>query len=65
MMNVALTDDLQRLLQRRIDNGEFPNDESVVEAALKRFLVSEPSQGHSQMTSATKSIKKAASGSFH
>src|SRR3954454_22829499 len=48
MMNIALTDDLQRLLRNKVDNGEFPNEESVVEEALKCFLIQGPSLGRRQ-----------------
>ena len=46
MMNIALTDDLQQLLRKRVDNGEFPTEEAVVEEALKSFLNQQPSQEH-------------------
>ena len=42
MMNIALTDDLQRLLKRKVENGQFPNEEAVVEEALRLFLIEEP-----------------------
>ena len=38
MMNIALTDDLQRLLRKKVENGQFPNEEAVVEEALRLFL---------------------------
>jgi Arc/MetJ-type ribon-helix-helix transcriptional regulator len=40
-MNIALTDDLQRLLGQRVENGQFPNEEAVIKEALKRFLIDE------------------------
>ena len=30
-MIIALTDDLQRLLQKKLDDGQFPNEEAVIE----------------------------------
>ena len=36
MMSIALTDDLQRLLRKKVENGQFPNEEAVVEEALRR-----------------------------
>ena len=27
-MNIALTDDLQRLLRMKVENGQFPNEEA-------------------------------------
>ena len=38
MMNIALTDDLERLLRKKVENGQFPNEEAVVEQALRLFL---------------------------
>ena len=45
MMNIALTDDLQRLLRKKVENGQFPNEEAVVEQALRLFLVEKPDNG--------------------
>ncbi len=42
MMNIALTDDLQRLLRKKVENGQFPNEEAVIEQALSLFLTEEP-----------------------
>jgi hypothetical protein len=44
MMIIALRDDLQRLLRNKVENGEFPNEEAVVEEALKYFLIPDPFQ---------------------
>jgi hypothetical protein len=52
-MNIALKDDLQRLLRKRVENGDFPNEEAVVEEALKFFLIQEPSPGPQQAGSPT------------
>ena len=52
-MNIALKDDLQRLLRKRVENGDFPNEEAVVEEALKSFLIQEPSRGPRQAGSPT------------
>ena len=41
-MNIALTEDLQRLVRKRVENGQFSNEEAVVEEALRLFLVEEP-----------------------
>ncbi|WP_165229295.1 hypothetical protein [Aquisphaera insulae] len=43
-MNIALADDLQRLLRKKVENGQFPNEEAVVEEALRHFLVEQPDQ---------------------
>jgi Arc/MetJ-type ribon-helix-helix transcriptional regulator len=53
IMNIALTDDLQRLLRKKVENGQFPNEEAVVEQALRLFLIEEPAQGPPSFSSAT------------
>jgi len=58
MMNIALTDDLQRLLRKKVENGQFPNEEAVIEQALRRFLIEEPDQGQPSMSSATEAEKE-------
>jgi Arc/MetJ-type ribon-helix-helix transcriptional regulator len=58
MMNIALTDDLQRLLRKKVENGQFPNEEAVVEQALRRFLTEEPNQGPPPTSPATESEKE-------
>jgi Arc/MetJ-type ribon-helix-helix transcriptional regulator len=44
-MNIALTDDLQRLLRERVENGQFPSEEAVIKEALERFFTNEPVTG--------------------
>ena len=58
MMNIALTDDLQRLLRKKVENGQFPNEEAVVEQALRRFLTEEPDQGPPPTSPATEPEKE-------
>jgi hypothetical protein len=53
MMNIALTDDLQRLLRKKVEDGQFPNEQAVVERALTLFLIEKPDQGQAPMSSAT------------
>src|SRR5438477_7399533 len=53
MMNIALTDDLQRLLRKKVENGQFPNEQAVVEQALRLFLIEEPDQGQPPASSGT------------
>jgi putative addiction module CopG family antidote len=36
-MNIALTNDLKNFVRRKVQSGEFPSEEAVVEAALKRL----------------------------
>ena len=64
MINIALTDDLQQLLRKKVDNGEFPNEEAVVEEALKCFLIQEPSQGRRQTSSPTEILEDRLPGPF-
>src|SRR5262245_22454846 len=52
MMNIALTDDLQRLLRKKVENGQFPNEQAVVEQALRLFLIEELDQGQTPMSAA-------------
>jgi Arc/MetJ-type ribon-helix-helix transcriptional regulator len=58
MLNIALTDDLQRLLRKMVENGQFPNEQAVVEEALRRFLIEEPDQGQAPKSSATEPEKE-------
>jgi Arc/MetJ-type ribon-helix-helix transcriptional regulator len=53
MMNIALTDDLQRLLRWKVENGQFPNEQAVVEQALRLFLIEEPDQVQAPMSPAS------------
>src|SRR5271156_4528102 len=57
-MNIALTDDLQRILRKKVENGQFPNEEAVVEQALRLFLIEEPAQGPPSFSSATEPEKE-------
>ena len=63
-MNIALKDDLQRLLRKRVENGDFPNEEAVVEEALKSFLIQEPSRGPRQADTPTEILEVRVSGPF-
>jgi putative addiction module CopG family antidote len=36
-MNVSLPHDLESFVRRKVQSGEFPSDEAVVRAALKRL----------------------------
>ncbi len=63
-MNIALTDDLQRLLREKVENGQFPNEEAVVEEALKRFLIEESFQGSPRTSFATEILDERLPGPF-
>jgi Arc/MetJ-type ribon-helix-helix transcriptional regulator len=58
MMNIALTDDLQRLLREKVENGQFPNEQAVVEQALRSFLIEQPKKGQAPMSPASKPEKE-------
>jgi Arc/MetJ-type ribon-helix-helix transcriptional regulator len=36
-MNASLSNDLKIFVQKKVQSGEFPSEEAVVEAALKKF----------------------------
>ena len=57
MMNIALTDDLRQLLRKKVENGQFPNEEAVVEEALRLFLIEEPDNGQPSTSSEIKPQK--------
>ncbi|MGO8900899.1 MAG: hypothetical protein ACLQU5_21475 [Isosphaeraceae bacterium] len=63
-MNVALTDDLERLLRKVVEDGQFPNEEAVVQQALRSFLVEDPTQGSSQKSFATEIQEERLPGPF-
>jgi Arc/MetJ-type ribon-helix-helix transcriptional regulator len=63
-MNVALTDDLERLLRKVVEDGRFPNEEAVVQQALRSFLVEDPTQGSPQKSFATEIQEERLPGSF-
>jgi Arc/MetJ-type ribon-helix-helix transcriptional regulator len=42
MISIALTDDLERLVRRLVENGQYPNEEAVVEEAVRCFMIRGP-----------------------
>jgi Arc/MetJ-type ribon-helix-helix transcriptional regulator len=40
-MNIAFTNELQQLLRRKVENGQFPNEEAVVREAVRLYLTGE------------------------
>jgi Arc/MetJ-type ribon-helix-helix transcriptional regulator len=44
-MNITLTDDLQQMLRRKVADGQFPDEEAVVQEALRQYLTGETLQG--------------------
>ncbi len=63
-MNVALTDELQQLLRSKVENGQFPNEEAVINEALKRFLVEEQLGGSAPTGYATQILAERLPGPF-
>jgi hypothetical protein len=57
VMNIALTDDLHRLVREKVENGQFPSEEAVVEEALRLFLVVGPGNGQPPASTATEPQK--------
>ena len=57
-MNVALTDDLEQLLRSKVENGQYPDEESVVREALRRFLIDAPSDRGSRTSGVTAPVEK-------
>jgi len=50
---IALSDDLQRLIRRKVESGRFPSQEAVIEKALRLFLIEESADEHRQASLAT------------
>ncbi len=63
-MNIALTDDLQRLLRKRVENGQFPDEAAAVREALRTYLTGEP-QGHPQTGTAVQRQDQRGSRPLH
>ena len=42
--NVVLPDDLQRALIGKVESGQFPSQEALIEEALRSFLIEETAQ---------------------
>jgi putative addiction module CopG family antidote len=36
-MNVSLTDDLREFVRQKVDSGQFPSEEAVLQEAVRRF----------------------------
>jgi Arc/MetJ-type ribon-helix-helix transcriptional regulator len=62
-MNIALTDDLQRLLRKKVENGQFPDEEAVVREALRTYLTGEH-QGHPKTGTAVQRQDQRTPGPF-
>jgi Arc/MetJ-type ribon-helix-helix transcriptional regulator len=64
MINIALKDDLERLLRMKVENGEFPNEEAVVTEALKCFLIQEASRGGPMISTPPEELEGRQPGPF-
>jgi Arc/MetJ-type ribon-helix-helix transcriptional regulator len=62
-MNISLTDDLQQLLRKRVENGQFPDEEAVVCEALRTYLAVE-AQGYLQIGTAAQRQDRRTPGAF-
>src|SRR5207253_9634637 len=51
-------DERQRRLRKTVEDGQFPNEQAVVEQALRLFLIEEPDQGQPPTSSATEPEKE-------
>ena len=49
-MNVSLTDELKDFVQKKIETGQYPSKEAVIEAALKRLRDQEYEKGRTVPT---------------
>jgi Arc/MetJ-type ribon-helix-helix transcriptional regulator len=63
-MNIALRDDLQQLLRSKVENGQFPSEEAVVQEALRRFLVDGGLEGSFRSGLAAEPVEDRAPGPF-
>src|SRR4051794_12311351 len=44
-MNVSLTDDLRDFVRKKVENGQFPSEEAVLQEALRRFRQADRDEG--------------------
>ena len=63
-MNVALTADLERLLRKKVEDGQFPDEEAVVQEALRSFLVKDATQTFHRETSVGHTMNERIPGPF-
>src|SRR3954453_11999169 len=50
IMNISITYEIQQLLRKKVEAGQFPSEEAVVNAALMRFLKEESATPQSDAT---------------
>jgi hypothetical protein len=47
----------EELLRKKVENGQFPNEQAVVEEALRLFLIEEPDKGQPPTSEAARPQK--------
>jgi Arc/MetJ-type ribon-helix-helix transcriptional regulator len=62
--NIVLPDDLQRVLISKVESGQFPSQEALVEEALRVFLIEKPAQEDPEKDRATEPKPKRLPGPF-
>jgi putative addiction module CopG family antidote len=45
-MNVSLTDELKDFVQKKVESGDFPSEEAVLQEAVRRFHQEDQNGGH-------------------
>jgi putative addiction module CopG family antidote len=45
-MNVSLTNDLREFVRRKVESGQFPSEEAVLQEAVRRFHQEDQKGGH-------------------
>lgn len=63
-MIVSLSRDLQDSVRRRVESGQFPSEEAVVEEALRAFLVDDPAAPGPRRTATASRSDTRAPGPF-
>jgi Arc/MetJ-type ribon-helix-helix transcriptional regulator len=53
LSHVVLPDDLQRALISKVESGQFPSQEALVEEALRSFLIERPAREDAEKGRAT------------
>ncbi len=45
-MNISLTNDLHNFVRQKVDSGEFPSEEAVLQEAVRRFRQADQDGDH-------------------
>ena len=65
LSHVVLPDDLQRALISKVESGQFPSQEALVEEALRSFLIQDPAQETPERDRATEPRPQSPAESLH